>query len=191
VRPRCETIAKPNGRGKSTDRASAMQLAPQGPGGASEFAAQALSNGGAVLRLPLTDFEGTLEVPRLLSKKMNARGTHRVLVSIFPPEWVDPPLRLRLLEFFEPYFNDEGAGVITSAIEGSTIFLMTLVPSVGGEDKPARPDGRPAPPATIIGALMSRLDARFGLYSSYLLTRPGIPSQVLCVCGHPFFAPPT
>ena len=127
----------------------------------------------------------------MLSKKMNARGTHRVLVSIFPPEWVDPPLRLRLLEFFEPYFNDEGAGVITSAIEGSTIFLMTLVPSVGGEDKPARPDGRPAPPATIIGALMSRLDARFGLYSSYLLTRPGIPSQVLCVCGHPFFAPPT
>ena len=161
-----------------------MQTAPQGPGGASEFAAQALSNGGAVLRLPLTDFEGTLEVPRLLSEKINARGTHRVLVSIFPPEWVDPPLKLRLLEFFEPYFNAEvadGISAITDAIEGSTIFLMTLVPSVGGEDKPARPDGRPAPPATIIGALMSRLDVRFGLYSSYLLTRPGIPSQVLSV----------
>ena len=93
-------------------------------------------------------------------------------------------LKLRLLEFFEPYFNAEvadGISAITDAIEGSTIFLMTLVPSVGGEDKPARPDGRPAPPATIIGALMSRLDVRFGLYSSYLLTRPGIPSQVLSV----------
>ena len=132
-----------------------------------------------MLRLPLTDFVGTLEVPRSLSDKINARGTHRVLVSIFPPEWVDPLLKLRLLEFFEVEFNAEVAGAITGAIEGSTIFLITLVPSVGGEDKPARPDGRAAPPATIIGALMARLDVRFGLYSSYLLTRPGSPSQVL------------
>ena len=157
-----------------------MEAAPQGPGCAYELAAaHTLSDGGAVLRVPLTDFVGTLEVPRSLSDKIDARGTHRVLVSIFPPEWVDPLLKLRLIEFFEVEFNAEVAGAITGAIEGSTIFLITLVPSVGGEDKPARPDGRAAPPATIIGALMARLDVSFGLYSSYLLTRPGSPSQVL------------
>ena len=158
-----------------------MEAGPQGPGCACELAAHTctLSDGGAVLRLPLTDFVGTLEVPRSLSDKIDARGTHRVLVSIFPPEWVDPLLKLRLIEFFEVEFNAEVAGAITGAIEGSTIFLITLVPSVGGEDKPARPDGRAAPPATIIGALMARLDVSFGLYSSYLLTRPGSPSQVL------------
>lgn len=157
-----------------------MEAAPQGPGCAYELAAaHTLSDGGAVLRVPLTDFVGTLEVPRSLSDKIDARGTHRVLVSIFPPEWVDPLLKLRLLEFFEVEFNAEVAGAITGAIEGSTVFLITLVPSVGGADKPARADGRAAPPATIIGALMARLDVRFGLYSSYLLTRPGSPSQVL------------
>ena len=75
-----------------------MGWAPEGPDCACELAGHTctLSDGGAVLRLPLTDFVGTLEVPRSLSAKIDARGTHRVLVSIFPPEWVDPVLKLRL-----------------------------------------------------------------------------------------------
>ena len=155
-----------------------MEAVPQGPDFAYEPATRTLSNGSVVLRVPLTDFVGSLEVPAL-ADKIDARGTHRLLVSIFPPEWVDPLLKLRLLEFFEVEFNAEDVGAIASAIEGSTIFLITLVPSVGGADKPARSRERATPPATIIGALLARLDVRFGLYSSYLLTRPGSPSQVL------------
>mgnify|MGYP004220534335 CR=1 FL=1 len=163
------------GRDRQRWRDAATMIAvPQGiSSDTNELDAHILSNESAVLRVPLTDFVGTLEVPALACK-MDGRGTHRVFVSIFPPALVDVLLKSRLLEFFEVEFNAEDAGAIAGAIEGSTVFLMTLVP-----DKPARPRERATPPTTIIGALLARLDVRFGLYSSYLLTRPGSPSQVL------------
>ncbi len=131
-----------------------------------------LADGGAVLSAPLSDFAGLLEIP-LFTEKLESRGTHRVVVSIFPPSWVDGELTQRLLEFFEEEFNAEAAGAISGAIEGSTIFMLTSVPTEGADTL-----GRVARPPTIIGALAARLGS-FGMYSSYLLTRPGSPSQVL------------
>ena len=65
-----------------------------------------LADGGAVLSAPLSDFAGLLEIP-LFTEKLESRGTHRVVVSIFPPSWVDGELKQRLLEFFEEEFNAE------------------------------------------------------------------------------------
>ena len=137
-----------------------------------------LADSSCVLCAPLVEFSGLLRVP-CVAEKLQSRGTHQIVVSIVPPARLDAELSRRLLEFFEAEFNDEFAGAISGAIAGSTIFMLSCVRT------PARPAGVASSGAapsgaapTIIGALTARLGS-FGLYTSYLLTRPGVPSQQL------------
>ena len=142
-----------------------------------------LADGSVVLRMPLSAFSGRMDAPAKLAERLESRGTHKLVVSITPPAWVDHDMAQRLLEFFEEEFNAEAVGAIARGIEGSTVFMLTTVPNGWrpGDDTVTQEPGHAAAVApkraTIVGALTARLDPQFGLYTSYLLTKPGSPSQ--------------
>ena len=146
-----------------TEPPASLTWSPDGAG--------SLSDSSIVLAAPLSQFSGLASIPCLasLADKVESRGTHQIIVSIVPPAGLDVELSQRLLDFFEAEFNDEAADAIADAIAGSTVFIVTMVRTPASANVTA---------PTVIGALTARL-GDFGLYSSYLLTRPGIPSKVL------------